>query len=103
MSLIKKPLKTRPVCKVTFTLAADAVQDAQRVMLVGDFNEWSEEAHPLKKAKADGSYSVTVDLPVDQSFQFRYLVDGCRWQNDDAADAYLPTPFGNDQNSVVRT
>lgn len=103
MSLIKKPLKTRPVCKVTFTLPADAANGAEHVTLVGDFNEWSEEAHPLKKGKADGNYSITVDLPIDQSFQFRYLVDGQRWHNDEAADAYTPTPFGNEQNSVVHT
>ncbi|WP_407275522.1 isoamylase early set domain-containing protein [Halothiobacillus sp. DCM-1] len=103
MSLTKKPLKTRPVCKVTFTLPAHATQGAKQVMLVGDFNEWSEDSHPLKQAKTDGSFSITVDLPVEQAFQFRYLVDGTRWQNDEAADAYTPTPFGNEQNSVVHT
>jgi 1,4-alpha-glucan branching enzyme len=103
MSLTKKSLKTRPVCKVTFTLSAEAAANAERIMLVGDFNDWSEEAHPLKKAKSDGSYSITVDLPIEQAFQFRYLMDGQRWQNDEAADAYTPTPFGNEQNSVVHT
>jgi len=31
---------------------------------------------------------------------FRYLVDGERWENDWAADAYVPNPFGG-EDSVV--
>jgi 1,4-alpha-glucan branching enzyme len=102
MALVKKSLKTRPVCKVTFTLPPPMSAEAKTVALVGDFNDWSKETLYLK-GKADGSFSVTLDLPTDQSFQFRYLIDGSRWENDDQADAYTPTPFGNDTNSVVRT
>jgi 1,4-alpha-glucan branching enzyme len=102
MSLIKKSLKTRPVCKVTFTLPIEASKGAKTVMLVGDFNEWSQTSHPLK-CKTDGLFGITVDLPTDQRYQFRYLIDGTRWLNDDAADEYIPTPFGNDSNSIVRT
>jgi 1,4-alpha-glucan branching enzyme len=103
MSLTKKTLKTRPVCKVTFTLPPAYGAEAKGVTLVGDFNEWSQESHPLKKAKSDGSFSITVDLPVNESFQFRYLIDGTAWINDDQADEYTPSPFGNESNSVVRT
>lgn len=102
MALVKKHLKTRPVCKVTFTLPAPMSAEAKKIALVGDFNDWSRESLFLK-GKADGSFSVTLDLPTDQTFQFRYLIDGSRWENDDRADAYTPTPFGNDTNSVVRT
>ncbi len=102
MSLIKKSLKTRPVCKVTFSVPPEASLNASTVMLVGDFNEWSQISHPLK-CKNDGVFSITVDLPTDQRFQFRYLVDGARWLNDEAADEYIATPFGNDTNSIVRT
>ncbi|OZB35008.1 MAG: glycoside hydrolase, partial [Halothiobacillus sp. 13-55-253] len=79
MSLIKKPLKTRPVCKVTFTLPPAYGVEAEAVTLVGDFNEWSQESHPLKKGKSDGSFSITVDLPVNEKFQFRYLINGATW------------------------
>lgn len=103
MSLTKKTLKTRPVCKVTFTLPPAYGVEAGNVVLVGDFNEWSQESHPLKKTKGDGRYSVTLDLPVNESFQFRYLIDGSAWINDDEADEYIPSPFGNESNSVVRT
>ncbi|OZB36492.1 MAG: glycoside hydrolase, partial [Halothiobacillus sp. 15-55-196] len=55
------------------------------------------------KGKSDGSFSITVDLPVNEKFQFRYLINGATWINDDQADEYTPSPFGNESNSVVRT
>lgn len=103
MSLTKKTLKTRPICKVTFTVPTAYGAEAKRVALVGDFNEWSQESHLLKKTKSDGNFGITVDLPVNESFQFRYLIDGTVWINDDQADDYIPSPFGNESNSVVRT
>lgn len=103
MSLTKKFLKTRPICKVTFTLPQAYGSDAKGVTLVGDFNEWSKESHPLKKNKTSGKFSITLDLPIHENYQFRYLVDGTSWINDDQADGYTPSPFGNESNSVVRT
>ena len=39
--LKKQFLKSKPVCKVTFRLAAEACEAADSVKLVGDFNEWN--------------------------------------------------------------
>jgi len=103
MSLTKKTLKTRPVCKVTFTLPPAYGAQANHVTLVGDFNEWSQDTHPLKKTKSNGHFSITLDLPINESYQFRYLIDGTAWINDDHADEYTPSPFGNESNSVVHT
>lgn len=97
--LKKQQLKTKPVCKVTFSLPADI--QAETAFLVGDFNDWSEEATPMKKAK-DGSFSVTLNLDRDKEFQFRYLVNKTDWRNDPEADKYVPNPFEGD-NSVVVT
>ncbi|GAL11582.1 hypothetical protein JCM19233_2572 [Vibrio astriarenae] len=41
-------------------------------------------------------------LPKDQAFQFRYLLDESVWENDHAADEYVPNGLGSD-NSVVKT
>ena len=79
-----------------------AAQGAKKINLAGDFNSWSSTDTPLKQGK-DGSFSVTVELPVDHEFQFRYLLDGCRWENDWKADKYIPAPFSNADNSVVVT
>ncbi len=100
MSLKKQILKSKPVCKVTFTLTKEAANDAQTVCLCGDFNNWDYNSVPMKKAK-DGSYSVTIELTPGQEYQFRYLLDGVRWENDWDADKYVPTAFGDSENSVV--
>ncbi|MFH1007920.1 MAG: isoamylase early set domain-containing protein [Candidatus Latescibacterota bacterium] len=84
-------------CRVTFTLSAEV--DAQTVYLCGEFNDWDESAHPMKRRK-DGSFSETVSLKSGHSYRFRYLLDGARWENDPAADGYVSNAFGS-ENSVV--
>ena len=58
MSIKKQFLKSKPVCKVTFTLPAE---EAKSVAVVGSFNEWNTDATPLKKLK-NGSFKGTIDL-----------------------------------------
>jgi len=100
--MIKKSfLKSRPVCKTTFSLPTEAV-NGKKVGLVGEFNNWDVES-PIKMTKKKaGVYSATVELPVGKNVEFRYVVDGKEWINDEAADAYVPTPYGCD-NCVVNT
>ena len=100
MSLKKQFLKSKPICKVTFRLPYEAAKDANTVHIVGDFNNWDIYATPLKKLK-DGTFTITLDLEKDKEYQFRYLIDETTWENDWSADKYVPTPFGNAENSVV--
>lgn len=97
--LKKQYLKTKPVCKVTFSLPAQV--QGETVYLVGDFNDWNETATPMKRNK-DGSFSATLELPTEQEYQFRYLVNSAEWHNDWEADKYVPNPYSGD-NSVVTT
>ena len=99
MSISKQYLKSKPVCKVTFVVPAEQAATAETVALLGEFNDW--QATELKKQK-NGDFSTTLTLPKDQEFQFRYLVDGEIWQNDNAADAYVPSPLSFEENSVLR-
>ena len=46
---------------------------------------------------------MTVDLEAGQAYRFRYLLDGQRWDNDWAADAYQPNDFGGDDSVVDLT
>lgn len=102
MSLTKKHLKTRPVCKATFTLAADAADGLDVVWLIGDFNDWADETLPMKKKK-DGSWSLEIELEPGREYQFLYhLGDKC-YLNDDAPDATTPNPYGTGENSIIRT
>lgn len=97
--LKKQYLKSKPVCKVTF-YTPEEIQ-AEEITLVGDFNEWDEEATPMTKMK-DGRFKVVLPLEKDNEFQFRYLVNGAEWHNDWEADKYVPNPYLGD-NSVVTT
>ena len=97
--LKKQVLKSKPICKVTFTLPETI--KAESAYLVGDFNGWDEKATPLKPLK-NGHFSVTLELEKGREYQFRYLVNNTEWHNDWHADKYVPNPFSGD-NSVVAT
>jgi 1,4-alpha-glucan branching enzyme len=101
MSITKQYLKTKPACKVTFKLSAVQLADAESVSLLGEFNNWDPSALAMKKSKK-GDFSVSLTLEKDREYQFRYLVNGGTWLNDDTADAYLPSPLSYDHNSVIR-
>jgi 1,4-alpha-glucan branching enzyme len=100
MSIKKQYLKSRPVCKVTFRLPKKAAGSAKAVHIVGEFNDWNIYATPMRGLKS-GEFAVTLDLDIDREYQFRYLIDDQVWENDWDADKYLPTPFGDVENSVV--
>jgi len=97
MALKKSYVKSKNICRVTFSIPSDA--GAQEIFLVGDFNAWDCAATPMKKGKQ--AFSATLDLETGREYEFRYLLDGRQWQNDDAADKYHGTPFPDAQNSVV--
>ncbi len=82
---------------VTFSLPADAAQDS--VAIVGDFNNWDESKHAMTKDKKSGEWKKNVQLKPGR-YEFRYLVDGSRWENDSEADGSVDTPFFS-QNSVL--
>lgn len=96
MAIKKQFLKSKPVCKVTFTVSAE---EAKSVAVVGSFNEWNTGATPLKKLK-NGSFKGTVDLESGTSHEFRYLVDGA-YQNETEADAFKWSDFAGAENSVL--
>jgi 1,4-alpha-glucan branching enzyme len=101
MSLKKQYLKSKPVCKVTFSMDKEAVAGAEKVDLLGEFNNWNTaEPVSMKKLK-NGAFKVTIDLPSETEFQFKYLLDGEKWINDDSADKYVNSGLGAEENSVV--
>ena len=95
--LKKKFLKTK--CKVTFEVPPSIAENATDIYLVGDFNEWDERSTLLEKKKGN-KFTITLDLDLNRDYQYRFLVNGERWENDWDDDKYLPNPFSCD-NSVV--
>ena len=100
MSISKKFLKNKPVCKVTFKLPKKVIGAANEVALVGDFNAWNTGAELMKSLKS-GDFTTTVELEKGKEYQFRYLIDGAKWENDGDADKFVPTPYQDAENSVV--
>lgn len=96
MAITKQYLKSKPICKVTFTVPA---KDANEVTVLGTFNEWNEkDALQLKKLK-NGTFRGTVNLQKDTSYEFRYLIDG-EFVNDEGADDYQTNEYGG-KNAVI--
>ncbi|MBN2012137.1 isoamylase early set domain-containing protein [candidate division KSB1 bacterium] len=100
MALKKRYMKSSKTCKVTFDIPKELTENAKKVTVVGEFNNWDTKATPLRKLK-DKVYKVTLDLEVGKEYQFRYLIDGKNWVNDWYADKYVSSPVGNCENSVV--
>ena len=96
MAIKKQFLKSKPVCKVTFTVPAE---EAETVAVVGSFNEWDATSTPLKKLK-NGSFKGTVDLESGNSYEFRYVVDGA-YVNEEEADDYAWSEFASAENCVL--
>jgi hypothetical protein len=51
---------------------------------------------------SEGSSKVSVTLKPKKRYQFRYLLNGERWENDWQADEYVPNQFGT-EDSVLKT
>jgi hypothetical protein len=83
--------------RVTFTI--DPGVGAGAAAVCGEWNDWSADAGVMHR-DAEGGFSVTVDLDAGRAYRFRYLLDGQRWDNDWAADAYVANDFGG-EDSVV--
>lgn len=90
--------KDKKNCRVTFAVPAGIY--AEQIHLCGEFNDWNETSHPLTMRK-DGRFSTTLTLDAGRNYQFRYLLDGENWINDEQADAYAPNSFGGD-NSIIK-
>ncbi|HPE87434.1 MAG: glycoside hydrolase [Bacteroidia bacterium] len=100
MSTTKHYLKGDKICKVKFKISAEFTHSAQSLQLAGDFNAWNTETHPMKPLK-DGSFTISLNLPTAQTYQFRYLADGVRWITDPEADGIAESPYSDAKNAVL--
>ncbi|HXF61920.1 MAG TPA: isoamylase early set domain-containing protein [Caldilineaceae bacterium] len=96
--LYKTPSPKPGYVRVIFELPASLWAD--RVFVVGDFNDWDQTATPLRQNR-HGVWQAMLDLPAGRCYEFRYLIDG-RWCTDAHADKCTP-PSAGLSNSVVNT
>ena len=81
---------------IQFVLVAPA---ASSVALLGDFNDWNEDATPMKAADGSGVWSVTIPLTPGR-YRYAFLVNGDEWMRDPTAPRSLDDDFGR-PNSVL--
>ncbi len=96
MSIKKQFIKSKPVCKVTFSVVA---KQAQAVSVVGDFNNWNAFEGQLSKLK-NGTFKGAFDLEKDANYEFKYLIDG-EFVNEPEADRQQWNDFAGAENSVL--
>jgi hypothetical protein len=100
--MARKYSKDRAVCRVTFWLPKDAAPDATSVAVAGSFNDWSLDRHPLKRLK-NGDFQLALELEAGREFEFRFVIDGVRWESAWNADKYVWCDHAQCENSVIVT
>lgn len=92
---------------VTLTAATGAAQpmnfifvarSASSVAIVGDFNDWQQNASPLHRVR-DGVWAITIPLAPGR-YHYTFVVDGTRWEADPLAPRAMEDDFGR-PNSVI--
>lgn len=96
MPIKKQFVKSKPVCKVTFSIEA---KEATQVSVIGDFNNWDANEGVLSKLK-NGTFKGVFDLDKDAAYEFKYLIDG-EYVNESEADSFKWNEFAGTENSVL--
>ena len=78
--------------RVTFELPSALW--AERVNVVGDFNDWDTTATPMIRDRTHDTWRATLELPLGRRYLFRYLLNGAEWLNEWQADDYEETDDG---------
>jgi 1,4-alpha-glucan branching enzyme len=95
----KDPLPDGENVRVIFELPSSMW--AERVNLVGDFNDWDTTRDEMRQSRDSDGWRISLVLPKGRAYQFRYLINGQDWQNDWHADKYARNKFGTDDSVVV--
>jgi 1,4-alpha-glucan branching enzyme len=89
-------------CRVTFWLPKEAAPGATSVAVAGSFNDWCADRHPMERSK-NGDFSLELELEAGKEYEFRFLIDGVRWENAWNADKYVWSDHAQCDNSVIVT
>jgi len=100
MSIKKKYLRSKPVCKVTLRLPKEAAPEAKVVHVAGEFNDWNAGTVTMTKLKS-GEFKTTLELEAGREYQFKYLIDNTSWENDWSADRYVADGIAGDNSVIV--
>ncbi|MBU1053255.1 MAG: glycogen-binding domain-containing protein [Proteobacteria bacterium] len=81
--------------RVNFFIEA---QKASNVSLMGDFNDWNEKKHPMKKENSE-VWKKTIFLNPGR-YEYMFLVDG-QWQKDPNNGQLCENNFGTHNNYII--
>jgi len=81
--------------QVSFSIEAPG---AKQVMLLGDFNNWDPEAHPMKDT-GNGVWEKKMKLAPNQ-YEYKFLVDG-EWKEDPGNEKVCANCFGTLNNVLT--
>lgn len=96
MAIKKQVLKSKPVCKVTFSVEA---KDARQASVVGDFNSWDPKEGALSKLK-NGTFKGVFNINAAAVYEFKYLIDGV-FINEAEADSFKWNEFAGSENGIL--
>ena len=74
--------------RVFFSLKAP---DAKAVTVVGDFNDWRPDAHPMKRHET-GEWKKHLFLSPGR-YEYKFIVDG-QWWDDPTNEKKCPNQYG---------
>lgn len=80
---------------VTFSIEAP---EAKQVALIGDFNSWDPESHPMKN-NGKGVWEKKVKLAPSQ-YEYKFMIDG-EWKEDPGNEQVCTNCFGT-RNNVLK-
>ena len=81
--------------RVTFRLKAPSVKE---VILMGDFNNWDANSHPMEKGE-NGVWKVSIMIPPGK-YEYKLLVDG-QWRLDSGNKQTVPNSLGTENNVLT--
>ena len=80
--LERKPANRPGWVRVRFVCPGNLWVD--QLSLIGDFNGWNPNAHPVGDTSPRGDRAITLELPGGEIYRFAYLADGVRCTEPDA-------------------
>ena len=75
-------------------------RDANRVVVVGDFNQWDETATPLQRLPGSGVWEATIPLSPGRHV-YAYLVNDSLWTVDPRAQKADDPEFGRASSVIL--
>ena len=96
--IYKQPSTNKSKVIVTFEIPGTIW--AERINLVGDFNNWDPESLPFRHNRQE-NWQIEIELDAGREYRFRYLFDGDQWHDDWHADKCLADPHGGYHSILI--